>query len=163
MPSAVDQIDALLPQLTREQLERLSARARALAQLSETTPADDGETAASGEVMVIDVVAQVLTGMGVECPTAGVLQRAADARFRRKLPGLLSYLRRGHPQRAGQLVLLRLGIELLYLDMTEAGYPTTARTLMGHIHRLPAAINRAFPGYARAGMLAWIVKNRSGQ
>jgi len=156
MTTPAEQINALLPQLTHEQLTRLIARARALLQLS----IDGTEEAESGEVMVVDAIARTLTGMGVECPHAGVLMRAIDSRFRQKLPGLLTYLRNAHPQRQGQIVVLRMGVELLYKDMTNAGYPVTARTLMGHIHRLPAAINRAFPGYARGGMMQWIVRIR---
>jgi len=156
MTTPAEQINALLPQLTHEQLTRLIARARALLQLS----TDRDEEVESGEVMVVDAIARTLTGMGVECPHAGMLMRAVDAKFRRKLPGLLTYLRNAHPQRQGQLTVLNMGIELLYKDMTNAGYPVTARTLMGHVHRLPAAINRAFPGYARGGRLPWLVRIR---
>jgi hypothetical protein len=36
----------------------------------------------------------------------------------------------------------------------------SARTLMSHIHRLPAVINKSFPGYAQAGHLGKIIGKR---
>lgn len=49
--------------------------------------------------------------------------------------------------------LTRLSVNLLIQDMERMGVAVSARTLMNHIHRLPAVLNKAFPGYAAAGLL----------
>lgn len=49
--------------------------------------------------------------------------------------------------------LTRLSVNLLIKDLQSMGVAVSARTLMNHIHRLPAVLNKAFPGYAAAGLL----------
>ncbi len=77
--------------------------------------------------------------------------------YKTKLPPVQNYLRNAGNKTA-QRALLRLGIGLLHHDMVQLGWAVSSRLMMAHIHRLPAVINRAFPGYAQAGLLHMIIR-----
>ena len=77
--------------------------------------------------------------------------------YKVKLPPIMKYLRMAGDKTA-QRALLRLGIGLLHHDLVNMGWAVSSRTLMAHIHRMPAAINRGFPGYAQSGLLSMIVR-----
>ena len=47
-----------------------------------------------------------------------------------------------------------------HADLCRMEVAVSARTLMSHIHRLPAVINKSFPGYAQAGHLGKIIGKR---
>jgi hypothetical protein len=74
-----------------------------------------------------------------------------------KLPGVIKYLQLAGDKTA-QRAMLKLGIGLLHHDLVQMGWAVTSRLLMAHIHRMPAAINRAFPGYAASGLLNMIIR-----
>jgi hypothetical protein len=57
-----------------------------------------------------------------------------------------------------QRALFRLGIVLLCNNLAEMETPISGMSLMNHIHRIPSLINRAFPGYARLGLLSKIIR-----
>ena len=80
-----------------------------------------------------------------------------DRTFAPKVRDLMPYIRAAHDQRSGQHALLRLGLQLLYDDMTDRQLAVSARTLLANIHRVPAVLNKAFPNYAKAGLLHWVV------
>jgi hypothetical protein len=106
---------------------------------------------------VLGAVGDLLRSHGVEFASPAVLVRQADHQFEGKVPDLMAFLASAHPTRTGQRALLMLALDLLYRDIAERGYPVAAGVLLRHIHRLPATLNRHFPGYARAGMLGWII------
>lgn len=114
----------------------------------------------SEETMVLSCICDVLSSMNVEHFGIEVLRKRTGAAFREKLPGLMRYLKRAHPKRSGQRALLHEGIGLLYQELTASRLPTTASTMANHIHRVPAVIERHYPGYARGGLLRWIVDSR---
>ena len=78
--------------------------------------------------------------------------------FKGKLPALHAYLKKVG-NRTAQRALLRLGIGLLHHDVVNMGLAISSRLLMAHIHRIPGVINRAFPGYAQAGLLHMIIRS----
>lgn len=157
----LDRILPLLDQLSAEELSKLSQRLKALASVSAAVPAVANEESQPDADFVVSCAAEALAGIGAEYPVRFQLQQACKSNaFREKLPGLMRFFRAAHPQRAGQRALLVMAFGLLYEDMQERGYVCTVNTLIAHAHRLPAVLNRHFPGYAQAGMLHWIVKGR---
>lgn len=117
-----------------------------------------GNTETGSDVsFVLGAVSDLLRGQGVEFASPTVLLRQADKNFKDKVPDLMAFLASAHPTRQGQRALLMVALDLLHQDISKAGYPVAAGVLLRHIHRLPATLNRHFPGYARAGMLGWIV------
>lgn len=65
-----------------------------------------------------------------------------------------------YSQRPEQMALLRLGIRMLAKNIEELQIPLTHATLMRQLERLPAVVNRGFPGYAQAGLLGMVVRDR---
>ena len=81
---------------------------------------------------------------------------------------LLQFLADGLPEdRHKELPLKRsiisAGVVLLYDDMLENGRVTNPRNLAFGLDRLPAVINRAFPGYAAAKLLFMMANQGRGK
>jgi hypothetical protein len=150
--TALTSIIRQLPSLSDAERNVLLKRLKALASLGPSNVEVAGDN-----MFVLGCVAELLSRHGIEHASAPVLARQADREFEGKLPELLSFLEKAHPSRSGQRALLMMGLDLLYRDMAERGLPVSAGTLLRHIHRIPATLNKHFPGYARAGMLGWIV------
>ena len=77
--------------------------------------------------------------------------------FRQNVPGVMQFLDRARLSRGERTTLLKVGIRLLYQNLTQMGIAVSAMTLMQHFHRLPACINRAYPTYAENGYLRLVV------
>jgi hypothetical protein len=82
--------------------------------------------------------------------------------FKGKLPAIHNFLK-PVGRRNSQLALLRLGLGLLHHDLLDLNLAVSSRLVMAHIHRLPGVINRAFPGYAQAGVLDKIIRSETGK
>ena len=112
------------------------------------------------ESRVLTIVCNTLRELGVEYPSLDVLRKSsAYPSFQRKLPDLLEFLSHVSDSRVQQDALLKIALELLYNDMVNwQDAVISAHTLMSHIHRIPATVNRHFPGYSSSGMLSWIIR-----
>jgi hypothetical protein len=152
--TALATIIDLLPKLTESERATLSTRLKALHQFGSgaRTP-----TASYHSDEVLGAVAELLRGHGIEFVSVPVLARMADKQFSGKLPSLFKFLAAQHPNRIGQRSLLLLGLDLLYRDLSKAGVAVTAKVLLANVHRIPATLDKHFPGYARAGMLGFII------
>lgn len=163
-PSAKTVLD-LLPTLQPHELVTIANRIKSLTQfvpsgdnaptLEQSAREIDGDAG-----VVIQTIAAVLMSMGVEFVSVDNLRKDTGYKtFREKVPDLMTYIRRAAHTRNEQRALLRMGISLLYDNMTKAGFPVSARTIRNNIHRLPSIFNMTFPGYARAGLLSMLLKN----
>lgn len=160
-PSELKQVLALLPKLSAEDklvAERWLKAAKSLLPRNERTKTDP-KTDADVELALAAVV-DALAAMGVEFPSAERLRRSKDfPTFAESVPGVIRYMRKGEVQsRNQQRGFLRMGVKLLYENMSEMRIPITARTVMQHFYRLPAVVNANFPGYAQGALLGWIVR-----
>jgi hypothetical protein len=54
--------------------------------------------------------------------------------------------------------VLATGIDLLYKNLGEMGVVVSPKVLANNLSRIPAVLDRAFPGYARFGLLKMIVQ-----
>lgn len=157
----LDKINALLPRLNRDELRVLSGRIKALIELTPEDGSIASNIAADDESLVLGCIAEQLSRMSVEFVSVAVLRNQRGiASFRSKLPGLMKFVSSGGRNRIEQRAILMMGIELLYDHLVKQQLPITAWLLMSHVHRIPSVLNDAFPGYARAGLLSWIVKKR---
>lgn len=108
---------------------------------------------------VLRAICDFMTYSGLETPPFGALCRSPLYRaFNDKCPALGLFI--GECNRIERQALLVVGIELLYKNLAQIGIAVSARTLMSHIHRVPAVINKSFPLYAQNGMLRMIVRKR---
>jgi len=152
-------IIAELPRLSEAERGQLLQAIKALGSVSpvETSLASDTD-----QEMILSCISQVMQEEAGEYPFWHMLRQAAkSAAFRAKVGPLMQFIRSVSPQRTVQRGVLVSGYRLLFKHMHSRGYVVSARTLLAHTHRLPSVLNQAYPNYARAGMLHWIVRGRT--
>jgi hypothetical protein len=141
----------LLPTLTGAELAQVQSAIKALGAIG---PAQDDSAS-----QVLKCLCNLLQKRGLEFPQPSVLMKMSIyPAYKRKVPALLQYLQHaGLATKVQQWAALSIGFGLLYDSLTAQGLACDASVLMRQVHRLPALINREFPGYAEAGYLAKIV------
>lgn len=145
-----------LTKLSSEQLNDLSNRIKLLSFASEKT--FDGK--ADFGVRATEAICKVLRGRGTECPSPNTLRKSqAYVSSRNKFDDLAAFFNKMSSQRLVQDAILVEAIGLLYDDLLQwQGIAISSHTLLQQCHRLPATLNKAFPGYAASGLLSKIVK-----
>jgi len=162
---SLDRITKLLPKLTSDELVQLSNRVKSLLSLSSATNGSNSAGRCDGDTeFVLDCCKYVMLRTGADDNAEHMLRRSVTPDFRNvKVPSLMRFLRRQHPDLVGQRQILIRGLTLLHDDMVEGGYVCSAKTLLAHMHRIPAVLNKHYPHYAQAGMLGWLVRERKEQ
>lgn len=144
--------------LTTEELAYLRTHIAAMQALGPSS-ADTILTASSHDDWVLMGICDYMRSNQIDL--AGVQQLTSGKHydtFKQKLPALHKYLRYAG-NKVAQRALLRLGIGLLHHDIVQIGLAVSSRLMMSHVHRIPGVINRAFPGYAQAGLLHMIIRS----
>jgi len=144
--------------LTTEELQSLRNHIAALIAMGPSS-ADTILTASSHDDWVLMGICDYMRSNQIDL--AGVQQLTSGRHydtFKGKLPSLHKFLANGGNKNV-QRALLRLGIGLLHHDIVQMGLAVSSRLMMAHIHRIPGVINRAFPGYAQAGLLHMIIRS----
>jgi hypothetical protein len=78
--------------------------------------------------------------------------------FKGKCPSIIEYLQAAKiTSKTQQWAVLLEGFRILYEDLTAMGLATDGSMLMRHVHRLPALLNREYPGYAAGGYLHKVI------
>jgi len=125
-----------------------------------TTPKEAKEEDAT--YMVLDVICEFMKAKGADFTSPTVLRKTKHySAFRQKImeDGMLDFYKKAAGNnRVALRALMRVGVKLLYQNLIELELPTNSRNMMAHMHRLPAVINRAFPGYAESGLLRMLIK-----
>jgi hypothetical protein len=156
-----DRVVAALPRLTPDERDRVSARLAALRGLAPGAIAPvagaDAPDDWVADALLDAIVGVVLLRHGERVAPAALRRTAAHSAFRAKAGGLAGFAARHAHDRAARRALLGVGVDLLYLDLRRAGMTVTARTLMACVHQVPAVLDKAFPGYARSGLLGMVV------
>lgn len=91
----------------------------------------------------------------------GFIQPAVKQIVRSYVPDLESFFKQACPVESKPVtkrVILSTGIDLLYKDLSGLGVVVSPKVLANSLCNVPAVLDRAFPGYARNGMLNIIVK-----
>ena len=146
-------------ELSNEELRSLRSELSALIALSKNTPepppdnrVEDVATLVNGE----------LRALGFEgLPTERL--RGFCKHYNQTCAALWSFARSAMPysQRIEHLALLRLGVRMLVKNIDALGIPVTHAVVMRQLGRLPAVVNAGFPGYAQAGLLGLVVRDRT--
>lgn len=126
-------------------------------------PGDDTHASSltSDEHWALSTLAEFARRQGKDI--RGVNQLSATkhaAGFRRKVPGLMQYFA-GLKQNE-RSALFDLGLKLMSDQLEFFGLGVNATNLMDHIHNLPRAIDKEFPGYKAMGILHMIVQRKKG-
>lgn len=128
--------------------------------------------AAEGRATKEQSIAQsLLIIIADECHRKGVDVRASTSRlskgrgypaFRQNVEGehgVASFLQcAAIRSKVRTLALARVAIDLLIENLIDMNVAISAGTVMSHIHRIPAVLNLAFPGYAASGLLHLVVR-----
>ena len=147
---------ALVPTLTSAQCSELATRLNILSKGS--TKSSNGKRE-FGE-RVLQILCTVLTKNNVETPSVTVLRKsAAYAQSREKLQDLQIFFEKISKSKLVQDAILKEAINLLYCDLVQwKGVAVSSHLMLKHMHRIPATINRHYPGYVQSGLLHKIVK-----
>lgn len=111
--------------------------------------------------IILEILCDVMHKSGVEHTMPIALRNTNYYKpFVDKCPAVLEFFGGTTQARRSRIImvaLLQTGLRLLYEDLLRMDVAVSSRTMMQHIHRVPAVINAAFPGYAEAGLLRRIV------
>jgi hypothetical protein len=147
-----------LPLLSLTDLDRVRQKIGMLRSVSGNSAPLQGATSGGDAVLVLEAIAGVLGGVGVEHCSVTMLQKSPQySSFARKIPVLMQYMN-GLNTRNEKRAFLCEAVRLLYEDLCGMNIAVSARTVMAHAHRIPAVVNKAFPGYAQGGFLAMVVR-----
>lgn len=97
-----------------------------------------------------------------ECGRLGLtsISRATRTRVDKQALQLQPFLDRACPDRTLHRFIVATGIKLLYDDLQTNSRMVNSRNLAYSLDRLPAVLDRSFPGYAACGALSIIVRGR---
>lgn len=157
---AYRQVVAALPLLSPDERARVGAALKAIGGVSGTlgSAVPGGESTEDVSDEALGVIAAVVLRLSGERAHPAVLRRSSQfPAFAPKTADLGQFFAQHAPARAQRRALLAVGVELLYRDLARAGMSVTSRTLMSCVHQVPGVLDKAFPGYARAGHLGMIV------
>lgn len=90
----------------------------------------------------------------------GFVQPPVKQLVRKREAALKTFLEGACPDSSAVVhrTILATGIDLLYKDLQENGRIINPRNLAYGLDRLPAVLDRSFPGYAACGHLARVVR-----
>lgn len=116
------------------------------------------------ELWVLNIIVDFMRHIGADASSLELLRQSTDfPAFAKKVPPLMAYLNQAKLNKIQKRMLFLLALEILYSEKTRIGAACSARVVMREIHRVPALVDSQFPGYARAGLLAMIVRAQSHQ
>lgn len=160
MGLTVDRIVAELPHMSKPDRDRILVAIRALDCLG-LVEQSKKRTEDVDLDWSLDAIVDVFVSHGVEFPSRTMLIRSNSySGYKAKLTQVMRFL--DGFDRAEKRALFTIGIKLLYENLAQLGIPVTAGTILGHVHRVPGVINKAFPGYAEAGMLGLVIGKGPG-
>lgn len=156
---ALTQAQRLIVQMSPEHQQKLIQSINALNQLKGKQLTTESGTPIND--WTLNDIVQVLSSKGIEFTTPATLSRRCTSisAYRDKIKAMDGFLS-SVPNRVQQRALFRTGIILLCHNLAEMNVPVSGLAIMNHIHRIPALVDRAFPGYARHGLLRMIIRSR---
>ena len=154
-PNKYKQWVADLSLLTQEQLVDLSARIKMLSNANNTEPSGKQDFGSR----VLQAVIAVFRKNRTELPSIVTLRKSpAYKSAKDKIQDLQAFIEPLSKSRLAQDQILKEGIFLLYNDLCQwKGAAISSHLVISQIHRVPASLNKAFPGYAASGLLEKIV------
>lgn len=142
-----------LPNLTKDQASEVLSRIKLLGVSKEYDGKEDFGT------RVLQAIKTVLLKNNIENPSIYTLKKSvAYVNAKGKMEDLSAFFDNISKSRMVQDAILREAISLLYYDLVNMNVSISSHTILNHIHRIPATLNRHFPGYTMSGLLTKIVQ-----
>lgn len=152
------QIKALLPQLSNDELQRLKKEIGASLQFASGVSNGNRHPELEKDE-VVSVVHDVCKAFAISGHYQQLVTESKRPNNAEKIFGLKTWLARVTSTKATRLTILRMGIELLHADLSGwMDQPVTGGILVRHIDKIPSVLDKHFPGYARSGLLNMIVQ-----
>lgn len=160
-----DLINAL-PALSADELATLKARASALLALGGGQPsggpmnAGSGKSAAQRQRYALQIV-MLFKERGQVVHLARIFNGVSLTEIDAKIDAIEEWL-----GAAGVLNLIErdaivgIGLKALATNFAEINIPLTPRSIASNLHRVPALLEREFPGYAAAGLLRVLIRKK---
>lgn len=148
----------IIPTLSSAELSKVTAAIGAANAIGNKRGPTLTTDLSSDDMWMLGAVADYMRDRGIDATSVSLLRGQRGYRaFAAKVPAIAKFLK-PCGARVKQRALLHVGIELLFADLQKIGLAATSRLVMAHAHRIPAVINRAFPGYAQQGLLHLIIR-----
>lgn len=155
-----DGLRACLSFIAKATPDELSKIREAVSVSSQFAAAPSARAVSQQSDVLLDVISDYMTRKNVDLSAPFILAAGRHySTFKQKSGPVYEYVK-PVGTRNEQRALLRIGVSLLYADLERMGLAITSRLLMAHVHRIPAVINRAFPGYRKIGALKLILVKR---
>lgn len=154
-------LDAILQELVKlspSELEQVRNKVNALRSVTSVGTGSNKQED-QNPIMILDAICHVMDSTGVEHTYPNMLMRGMFYKgFKDRAPGIFQFLK-DFETKTEKRAALNLCVKLLYDDITGMGYPCSSRTLMKQIGRIPAVVNKNFPGYVQSGYLHKILES----
>jgi hypothetical protein len=163
----LEEIKKHIGKLPRKDQDDLASYLKAIRSLPGSNPSagsgkvHDGK--ASIEDLLLEEIVSFARGKGIEFLSVERLRASSNMpTARAKLSeGLEDYIRSAcSGNRVEHRAFIKLAVSLVFKEMADLRLAASARTILNYIHRIPAVVNKSFPGYAASGMLH-IILNRN--
>lgn len=142
-----------LPNLTKDQASEVLSRIKLLGVVKE----HDGKQDFGSRVL--QAITEVLRKNNIEATSVHFLKKSvAYGNAKGKLDDLSAFFDNISKSRMMQDAILREAIQLLYYDLVNLELAISSHTILNHIHRIPATLNRHYPGYVDSGLLTKIIE-----
>jgi hypothetical protein len=162
MSISLQDILSKLPTLSSPELAEIRGR---IQHLTQGNGAVNGMVSCDKDVqIVLDVIYRTMQSAGADITPPSQLQKTAQFKVMAdKIVLVMSYLWDcGIRDQVKVRAVLMIAVDLLYRDLCVMGVSVSSRTIMQHFHRIPATLQKHFPGYARGKILWAIVGDKKG-
>ena len=146
--------------LTTLELQELRAHLNVLLQFGPSS-ADRAVATAEAPEELLMIAQHGRDKGGALVPVTDLMHAKQYDTFKVKLPRVQAFIAQVGSKNA-QRGLFRLGLVLLERDIRMRRMTPSYMQFMNEVHRIPALINREFPGYAANGMLRLIIRGEKG-
>lgn len=150
-----DEIKKSLLSLTQQQLTELSEQIGALRQFKTIQP---DIIASDTSTMLIQCLQEALSRAGCPAPFYMFKNAAKGESYHEKIKTIEVFLSDPELTKQERYIVLRLSADLLCRDLLNNNVGLSPGIVCRCVHRIPMLINKAFPGYHKAGMLHMLIK-----
>jgi hypothetical protein len=156
----IEQILRALPRLSKMELGKLNTSLKALKSITGNTSTEITHTTYGEEAWVLSLIIEQFKAMGVGYSNVVFLQKPPYYKsFCEKIPALMEYIAKSNLTKAEKSLIIREGIELLYLELAKVNKVVTERTIMLYFHRIVGVLQKNFPDYGQCGFLKFIIQS----